>query len=247
VINKLYQSAHDFAGFHGKPLTEYMLATMPRSGSTYFAIELWRTGVLGAPMEYANTPYISLLGERMDFKGDIVEYWDKVRSIRTSPNGMFGFKMFMRNYKDCQDDHPDLLREIAPDKVIYLTRRDVLEQAVSYSKAIQSKAWFHGVKVASEPVYSFDDIRECEQMIRYQMAFWESLFELTCAEVHRVTYEDLLSSPTHEVQKVADFLNVRLDPASILEIDSIEMQRNAQSMEWVGRYRDEAGSKAVVA
>jgi trehalose 2-sulfotransferase len=55
VINRLYMAEFDFRTKVEQRLS-YMIATVPRSGSTYFAIQMWRTGVLGAPMEYLNFP-----------------------------------------------------------------------------------------------------------------------------------------------------------------------------------------------
>jgi hypothetical protein len=32
----------------------YMVATIPRTGSTYLCHRLWRTGCMGVPLEYLN-------------------------------------------------------------------------------------------------------------------------------------------------------------------------------------------------
>ena len=42
---------------HGVPLSKsYIVASSYRSGSNYLCHELWRTGVLGSPVEFLNQP-----------------------------------------------------------------------------------------------------------------------------------------------------------------------------------------------
>lgn len=56
----LYTREFDFPIRKGPPTTQLMIATMPRSGSTAFCLELWRTGLMGAPLEYVNPKMTSL-------------------------------------------------------------------------------------------------------------------------------------------------------------------------------------------
>src|SRR3954466_5530762 len=103
TVAALYSASHDFPRREEGPSNTFMLATIPRSGSTYFAIRLWQTGALGAPMEYLNFPILGRLLKRLrvDLPMDarsVLKYWKAVKALRTSPNGVFGYKMFMNNY-----------------------------------------------------------------------------------------------------------------------------------------------------
>ena len=49
-----YEARFDFPHRATAPSRPYLLATVPRSGSTYLSHVLWRTGCLGAPLEYLN-------------------------------------------------------------------------------------------------------------------------------------------------------------------------------------------------
>ena len=49
-----YEAKFDFPARAAAPERPYLLATVPRSGSTYLSHVLWRTGCLGAPLEYLN-------------------------------------------------------------------------------------------------------------------------------------------------------------------------------------------------
>jgi len=240
VIGRLYQSEFDFPTFPSQRRTEYMLATVPRSGSTHLAVELWRTGVLGAPMEYANPPYIAMLRSRLAGDTDIVRYWNDVRDLRTSPNGIFGYKMFIANYLQCEELHPALLREIAPDKVIFLTRRDVLQQSISLLRATQTKAWFHGIENLKEPEYSYGDIKSGVLQIQQDVETWQKIFALGGASVYPVLYEDLQVDEAKVVAGICAYLGVAYDPSSFLDIPRMSVQRTRESMDWKQRFLDEA-------
>ena len=50
-----YEAKFDFPLTAGQPEIVYLLATVPRTGSTYLSHILWQTGCLGAPLEYVNS------------------------------------------------------------------------------------------------------------------------------------------------------------------------------------------------
>lgn len=237
VTARLYHEEHDFLVRHGEPWLQYMIATNPRSGSTYFAMELWRTGVLGAPMEYANPSYIHLWNKYRGTEGaDIVAYWREVRRRRTSPNGVFGYKMFIGNYLQSEESHPALLREIVPDKVIYLTRRDVVGQAISLSRAVQSSAWFHGATSLKEPKYDYEGIRKYVDQIEQELAVWKSIFDVAGATVHPVLYEDLVDHPVEVLENVCQFLGVDKPLHDLVDLPVIRIQRSSESNAWKERF-----------
>lgn len=245
VMNRLYQEGFDFPFRDAPPRMHYMLATIPRSGSTYFALKLWRTGGLGAPMEYANPPYISMLKNRLSVDLDIISYWREIERRRTSPNGVFGYKMFIKNYLQCEDEYIDLMTKLAPNKVVFLTRRDVVAQAISLSKALQSKAWFHGVEVECKPKYSYGEVKNNVNQIEQEIVTWHRIFDLTDAEVLPVFYEDLLETGDKTVYKVSEFLGVKLDSSMEINIPAIEIQRTPESIEWANKYHEDFARDTV--
>ena len=232
----LYESHFDFAFWAGAPKIQYMIATMPRSGSTHFCIECWKSGSLGAPLEYPNLPMVKSLMKRFKCTEDIDEYWNKVKSVRTSPNGVFGYKMFMANYLVFGRTHPTLLQQISPDRVIYLTRKDLLGQAISYSKAIKSNAWFSGVSNSQTVEYDTAHIDQCKGMLISQQNFWEDLFKLTNAQVLRINYEELLEFPAETVATVAEFVGTKISFDSQLQIPNTKVQRDQVTSDWRKRY-----------
>jgi len=239
VINALYTEIFDFPRREAPPALRYMVAAIPRSGSTTFCIDLWRTGVLGAPMEYINLQNheanIARLGE-----GDVVAYWRNIQLFRTSPNGVFGFKSFVPNFKRIQKQQEALLPEIFCDEVVYLTRRDKLGQAISYARAAQTKVWFAGIHTRVEPKYSYREITGAHRWIANQEQGWRTIFERTQVTPIEVFHEDALIDIDPIAQRLADRLGVEFNPARRrLPIPGIEKQADDVSASWRDRFLED--------
>jgi len=203
VVASLFETEFDFPSLDERPKAEVMVASIPRSGSTIFCLDLWETGVLGAPLEYLNFHLIRNIPRWREEILNPMEYWRRIRSVRTAENGVFSYKMFPGCYKQVAEVSRELLALIAPTDVIYLTREDLDAQAISYSKAMQSGAWFGDV-VSDKPLnYSYDHIVECKNLIRRQMEDWEYIFDLTKTNVVRVTYEQWLRDKEAVIVNVA--------------------------------------------
>lgn len=233
VSSALYEKAFDFE-ITSEVATEVMVAAVPRSGSTAFCLELWRTGVLGAPLEYANFRLIGRQPRWASELDDILSYWRKIKSVRTCPNGIFSYKFFVTNYSGISKREPRLLSLIAPTYVIYLTRSDLLSQAISYSKAGRSGEWFAGGRADGGAGLTLDiaHVRECYLHLRRQMASWEKVFALTDAKILRLTYESFLESPLATARLAVR--HVLGDDSSLAPIDipQIGVQRNSHTEAW---------------
>jgi hypothetical protein len=60
-----YEAECDFPPHRPPPSHPYLLASVPRSGSTYGSHILWQTGCLGAPLEYCNFEPTGPPGQRV--------------------------------------------------------------------------------------------------------------------------------------------------------------------------------------
>src|SRR5579859_1258482 len=110
----LYMPEYDFQPREQAPSAEVMIAATPRSGSTTFCLSLWRTGVLGAPLEYANSGVQDRIGRWSRKLGEAGRYWDEIKRVRTGPNGVFSYKFFIPNYLELRRAAPELLPRISP-------------------------------------------------------------------------------------------------------------------------------------
>ncbi len=248
VIHRLYSASFDLNCFGAEPIGTYMLATIPRSGSTFCAIRLWQSGLLGAPMEYLNFRVMGQVFRRLGYQPDerghipegrMADYWRDIRRLRTSLNGMFGFKMFPGNYIEIAKAYPSFLANITPNYVVYLTRRDDLGQAMSYSRARRSNVWFAGVEKTLDVPYDFDHIKGCLKSVRQQKQSWEDIFAATGTTPIRIYYEDLLSHGETVVACVLTAMGITPDASTALEVPMIIRQTDGINADWQARFLDD--------
>ena len=113
-----------------------MICATPRSGSNYLSQLLASTGVLGNPREYFNAP-----GRRRyddpAYPDDPHEQLRQVLTTGRTANGIYAVKVHYFQIAALKQV-VDPTRELPHLRFIVLDRRDVLRQAVSWSRARQS-------------------------------------------------------------------------------------------------------------
>lgn len=239
LIGELFGTTYDFPESSGSPKRELMMAATPRSGSTAFSLSLWETGRLGSPLEYLNLDLVSRFPRWAAELSDPVLYWDHVQRVRTSPNGVFSYKMFPQGYKTLLARCPSLIERIKPTHVLYFTRRNLDRQSVSYSRAIQSGAWFGDVVPGRHASYHADHIATCKRILLRQMQDWERIFSITDTEVLRLTYEQFQEDRTATVNAVATFVGATIDAARV-RLPEMSIQGKPDTDMWVSQFRDSA-------
>lgn len=190
-------------------------------------------------MEYPNVNFMGSLKKRLDAEKSFDDYWRKVQQVRTSPNGVFSYKMFMTNYVEISRKEPESLRHFSPDVVIHLRRKDIHAQAISYSKAIRSQAWFADSPVLRQPDYDRGHIAHCENMLLSQYEFWNKTFEITKTKVLTIYYEDLINNVNTAVGEVAKFAGIGIKAGQEILLPELQTQRDSSSLEWSTRYKKE--------
>ena len=135
------------------------------------------------------------------------------------------------------DDH-ELLSSFFPElRFVWLRRRDVVAQAVSWAKAIQSGHWHHwDPRPAVDVEFRSEAIDHLAREIRSHDAAWRRWFETNGIEPVLVTYEELAGEPERVTREVLDGLG--LTPLAEVSISTdTELQRDELNEEWAARYR----------
>lgn len=245
-IDTGYEGKFDFPPRSGPPETAYMLATVPRTGSTFVSHLLWRTGCLGAPLEYLNFDPNGHYFFASSSPSTQQQLWRSVLRRRTSPNGVFGLKCFPTQLQLLEETNPPLLSEVLstvltgrrPARIIHLARRDRTAHAISLARAMLSGIWRAeqesegGVDVD----YSERAVERAIGMIDAQGAAWEEMFRELRVEPLRLLYEDVLADSEAAVSQVADYLGVQLDPGARVQVPEIRKQKAGDSADWASRY-----------
>jgi LPS sulfotransferase NodH len=255
-IDTGYEGKFDFPPRPGRPATPWLLATVPRTGSTWLSHLLWRTGCLGAPLEYLNFdaagPY-GFAAASPDLQRDL---WRSVLSRRTAPNGVFGLKCFPMQLEALVAGNPPLLAEVmalllprggGARRVVHLVRRDRAAHAASYARATLSGVWRKDQPggEAADPAYSPAAMATAERWLDTQAAAWEAMFAALGIAPLRLVYEEALAAPEETAARVADFLGVTLDPAAAVAVPAIEKQGGGE--DWAARYAADRGAPAGAA
>lgn len=234
-----YEGKFDFPKTSDPPSLVYMLATMPRTGSTFLSHLLWKTASLGAPLEYLNFdpegPYF-FASEAPEVQ---LTLWHSVQMRRTSPNGVFGFKCFPVQLHLLQEKNPQLLSLVRPAKLIYLQRRERVKHVVSYARSFRSGVWRHEQDrgQSEDLVYSQQDMDEVNGWIDQQSRGWEEMFRRQGHDPLRLWYEDVVADPQATLAAVASFLEVEISPAAMFTVPAVTKQRFSKSDDWEQRYR----------
>jgi len=223
------------------PRQVYMVASTPRSGGTLLCRQLWASGIMGAPAEYFGF-YSTFLRLVARIKPDTQEeYVAGVTARRTSANGVFGFKVHY--------DHVQymvltgLLHQFKQLRIISIVRQDLLAQAVSQARALQTGQWnsLNRTQKAA-PAYNADLIRWCVQHLGDQRRGWQSFFELHKITPIEVDYDALAADPEGITNDVIARVDPPKSPVSSVAMPNLERQRDTLNAEWLARFKAESGT-----
>jgi len=223
----------------------YAICSTERSGSNYLSSRLWQTGLCGAPQESFNYYTIMFqLAQRMNAR-NIQEYVEALFRHRTSANGVFGFKAHWGQFLFLSR-LSDMLPRFQPLRYLFIDRKDVLAQAVSFAIARQTDQWTHLLEPVREPVYDRRQIARCLREIKAQNAHWQRWFEEARATPYRVGYEAFCADPDRTVERILQFLEIEqrhgIPPFTA---PPAERQSDPRKAEWVARYQEESQQRPV--
>ena len=181
------------------------------------------------------------------------EIWrDYIRTVGRTPNGVWGGKLMwnqtpllLNRAKDLPNRSGDGLLDAIRDVVgeeplfIYVYRPDVVSQAVSFWRAVQTRVW----RGTPDPVrdaratYHAAAIAHVVTMLRAQEQGWRTWFAEEEIKPLEIAYPVLWRNLTQLVGTILEELGLdpRLAPHPVLE-----RQADQRSDEWVDRYRADA-------
>ncbi len=212
-----------------------IVATTPRSGSSYFCRLLDTSGLLRATREYFNDEDIERLGGSPHSTDDEkLSFID--RHSRTVRN-QISLKLFPPNMARVLNSKM-LSAAFARPCYIYLQRRDILGQAISLVRASKTGQWNsieYGPPVETE--YDEAEIAFTIRLLVSQNSWWDIFFATRQASVIRLDYEDVEADPAAACARCVAFLGFepalfRADPENI----ALHRQRDALNEAWRSRF-----------
>ena len=246
AVDTGYEGKFDFPLRSKKPERTYLLVSVPRAGSTFFSHVLWRTGCLGAPLEYLNFEAAGPYGFAAKSADMQRALWQSVLKRRCSPNGVFGLKVFPIQLEQLHHDNPPLLDKVlsamlprgGERRIVYLRRRDRFAQVVSYARASLSGVWRKEQEsgTAASINYSQEALEAAERGIAFQEEVWARMLNDLAIAPLEIWHEDVIADPPAAAQRVARYMGVSLDPGAAIEVPGIERQNPGDSGEWIERF-----------
>jgi trehalose 2-sulfotransferase len=183
------------------------------------------------------------------------EWWARILFDGTTPNGVWGGKLMWGHVEDlvararalpglAGADLDDVLRELLGDvALLYVTRPDKVEQAVSLWRAVQTESWRSGARPAAEcACYVFEGVDHLRRQLEEHEAAWRRWFAERGDPVFEVSYDDLGEDPAGTVAEVMRALGL---PEVEVPAPEMHRQRDERSAGWAERYRAEAGARAA--
>jgi LPS sulfotransferase NodH len=225
------------------------------------------TGVAGKPASYFHNPSIvdwlksfdlppESTGTLRDVLGSI---FDAARARGAAKTGLFGLRLQRKSFdfviRQMDVLHPDLPNDRTRFKAafgctlfIHLTRRNKLDQAISYVKATQSGLWhiapdgteIERISAPKEPVYDASEIAHHLAALTALDSDWEDWFARENIRPLRITYDALAADPAAILAQILDQLG--LDPAAAMgATPAVARLADATNRNWADRFRAEIG------
>ena len=218
----------------------YSICTSPRSGSNFLCQHLSSTGVLGYPLEYFNWRGRRFFDDP-DFPEDVVGQVEKILTVGATPNHIYGLKIFAHQH-DWISGEIGWFDALPNLRFILLSRRDLLGQAISWARALQTGQYRSTQPVGQTAVFDAELIqRQLHALVR-ERARWEMFFARTGISPLRLDYEMIVANPRDAVRQVADMMGVVLQRSPESISIAIQQQRDSISLEWADRFRRERGN-----
>jgi len=199
----------------------YLILSLPRTGSTMLGSALESTGMAGVPLEYFNPQHLRQLPQPMNL-AVLLNYYRDIVSRRTTPNGVFGMKLHHKQFASLFMDAGEItlggqkfLKSF--DRIISITRRDKVAQALSQITAFRKQNWNSTQKEdAGTQNYEFSrgDIPAILDSIREAVVgemFWENLCGRLGLNPLKIVYEDMCENPDVEFGRVLAHLGITCD------------------------------------
>jgi LPS sulfotransferase NodH len=240
-----FDPALDFATAAANVSVRYAICSTPRSGSHFLGQLLYATERMGCPLEYFHHRNVIRWHERAaNARGgsDLLRF---IAGIRTSPNGCFGIKAHYPHLRTLVQYIP-IHEFVSSFAHIRIVRRDLLAQAISFARAIQTDDWIsRGPDSGRSAVYDSDQIRRYLAEIARQNASWDYFFCAFGIQPLIVEYESLAVDPAACVRRVAAFVGIDLPVDLAISAARTSRQRGDETSPWRNRFVKEMQREAV--
>jgi LPS sulfotransferase NodH len=206
--------------------------------------------VLGVPREYLNPRGPLKPWARRLAASDLGEYLQALRRQQSTANGVFALKTLYHDLEPLLERAP-VAELLDGATFVYLTRDDLVAQAISNYIAESSGVWHRdpaGELFRSrgggdpDPPYDEDRILAERESLSRQQADWERFFAERRVEPLRITYEGFVADANATVAAIAGHLGVEWTGELSLAGAATAKLADDRSERWAERLRESGGA-----
>jgi LPS sulfotransferase NodH len=223
----------------------YVICMTARTGSTMLCSVLEQTGLVGRPDEYINPRGPFPMYHQSVGDGDLHVYFHRLWEQHSGPGGIFGLKTPFQDWSPfIQSGLFDQWFRNA--NMIYLSRANLFEQAVSVAIARETGVWHRRTNEQptdqQEPTYDHGLLKQIVKGLIREQVLWESFFVIYEIEPLRIHYEAFAYDPVElaaTTRQVLRFLGY--DVPADYPIPAPETRKLARDVngQWAERLREE--------
>lgn len=170
---------------------------------------------------------------------DILSRVALAKSRGMTANGVCSFKLFLKHFEFFAR-HDNFLKHFPDVRFIWIYRRDLLGQAISFALAKQTKKFrSYESRGTVEPVYDREQVEAMMVRIAKDDAVWRGYFAKAGIEPHRLCYEDFASDPMRHLRSIGRMVDVPITKDLPAAAAKIEVQRGDINRQWRERFLHE--------
>ena len=221
----------------------YIICTTPRSGSNLLCDLLSSCHKMGRPAEFLNVksflvPFSnkhSLI--RDDSSIDMSSYIALVARKFSTQNSVFGIKVLFDQFQPFFKVN-SFKQNLQNSHFIWLTRKDVVAQAVSMYIADETNEWTSQDEIRNreqektsrrkQVKFDVDKISRFVDKLAYENANWHTFFSVNNIEYKQVFYEDILNDTNNTCHRICNFCDVQTD--HVFSLSSPKYKRQGDNL-----------------
>ena len=184
-----------------------IILSTPRSGSTFLCQKLLEEKLCIAHEYYQPHQYLPIAANRWncinsEHTVDIEKYTHKLIENRTTGNGLLGINL--------HGHHIDIFKKVAhifkevDVKYIYLKRKDILGQAISYELAAQSEIWSSEFETKKKIYFIKENIDKRITKILKQNDLITEFIDTNNIPADSIYFEDFINNPKDKLEQILE-------------------------------------------
>lgn len=234
------------------PPQNFLICSVQRSGTHLLCDVLKQTGSAGSPDEFFLVKE-GHLWEWMQKFPSREAFLKATLSRNTSANGVFGavvmwnyFPTMVARFQEmAQFQHLDTAAQVmdavfSKPRYIWLTRRDHIRQAVSWSIAIQTNVYMirdgKSKQAQAAPRFDYKEIKKLHATIQQSEAAWEQFFRANDIQPLHLVYEEIVSALPQAAERILTFIGAEITENLPAYHPSYAKQSNDQTQAWANEF-----------